>query len=254
MDLGRQIREMALNLGASLVGIAPVERFKGAPAGHHPEDFISEAKSVICIGIKILTASIEWDRLLLNSELVPEGARKAILQEYFYVYTGYDLINYMLDTAALRIGNTLEDLKFKTIAIPSTYSKVYRHLQDMIPGKYGLFSHRHAAVRAGLGEFGLNNIVVTPEYGSRVRFASIITSVELEPNEVLKEKVCTGESCGLCINECPAHAISIVPDSDMKSFYYNPVTRTKVDTCFESQVPLYCRGKCIRVCPVGRNV
>lgn len=241
---------MAKDLGANLIGIAPAERFDGAPAGHHPKDFIKGANSVICIAIKILKPLLEWEKLLHNSELIPESIRKDLLQNYLYGYTGYELINNMLDVTALRIGNFLEEEGYGTIVIPSTYGKPYAHLLDRIPGKYGIFSHRHSAVRAGLGEFGLNNIVVTPQYGSRVRFASIITDAKLEPSEVLKEKVCLGESCNICINECPANAISKQPDSDMESFYYDPVSRTDKDICSEKQMSLYCRGRCIRVCPV----
>ena len=35
--------------GASVVGISNVERFDGAPKGHHPRDFLPQARSVITL-------------------------------------------------------------------------------------------------------------------------------------------------------------------------------------------------------------
>jgi hypothetical protein len=42
-----------LNLGADLVGIAPVDRFAHAPEGHKPTDFLPECKSVISIALHL---------------------------------------------------------------------------------------------------------------------------------------------------------------------------------------------------------
>lgn len=39
-----EIKALALNIGADLVGVAPLERFTGAPTGFNPAD-ISENRS-----------------------------------------------------------------------------------------------------------------------------------------------------------------------------------------------------------------
>jgi epoxyqueuosine reductase len=78
------------------------------------------------------------------------------------------------------------------IYFPATYSGTYKVFQDRVPGNCGIFSMRHAAVRAGLGEFGLNNVVVTPRYGPRVRFNALVTEAELEPTPLPAEQICRG--------------------------------------------------------------
>jgi epoxyqueuosine reductase QueG len=117
---------------------------------------------------------------------------------------------------------------------------------------FGPFSQRHAAVLSGLAEFGLNNVAVTPQYGPRIRFNSVITEAPLEPNSLLKEKVCLGEGCRICVGECIPEAISLLPDIDSEAFWLSPPARTDVSRCRENRAPCYCYGKCIRVCPVGR--
>lgn len=47
------IAKKLLECGADLVGLAPVERFKDAPEGHKPTDFLPETKSVISIGLHL---------------------------------------------------------------------------------------------------------------------------------------------------------------------------------------------------------
>ncbi len=51
--LTQKVIDKLLELGADLVGIAPVERFSEAPEGHRPTDFMPECKSVISIGLHL---------------------------------------------------------------------------------------------------------------------------------------------------------------------------------------------------------
>ena len=47
MSLANDVKSLALELGADLVGIAPVERFEGAPKLYHPQNLLPQTKSVI---------------------------------------------------------------------------------------------------------------------------------------------------------------------------------------------------------------
>ncbi len=239
--------------GASIVGISNVERFEGAPKGHHPCDFVPGARSVITFGVAVLHQSLYWEKHLANSELVPAEHRQDILQNYLFMQTGYIIPNTLLDGMALRIANFLESQGYLSLFFPSTYSyEEDEFIQQRIPFGLGLFSQRHAAVRAGLGEFGLNNVVVTPQYGPRVRLNSVITEAELTPSPLLKEKVCLGESCSLCLQDCPG-AISLRPDFDPEAVWYNTPARTDIRACEKLDPVHYCRGRCVKVCPVAQK-
>ena len=117
-----------------------------------------------------------------------------------------------------------------------------------------MFSNRHAAVRAGLGEFGLNNVVVTPEYGPRVRFNSVITQAELEPSPLLKEKVCPGRQLRRLHGPVRWRGHLPVPEAmDESRVWLNPVSRTDMGLCQENRGEAFCYGRCLKVCPVGRH-
>ena len=51
--LTQKVVNKLLDLGADLVGIAPVEHFANAPEGHKPTDFLPECKSVISIALHL---------------------------------------------------------------------------------------------------------------------------------------------------------------------------------------------------------
>ncbi|MGB9660912.1 MAG: hypothetical protein ACPL5F_02690 [Moorellaceae bacterium] len=272
-SLTEELETLARGEGARLFGVAPVERFQGAPPGHHPLDFLSEARCVVVIGIPIPRRVINYHTLLQNSAIITGDFRQEYLQRYFYQAAGYNIINQRLEQIALSLTLFLEDRGIPAIYFPPTYAG-YKDIQDRVPDQFGIFSLRHAAVRAGLGEFGLNNVVVTPQYGPRVRFAALITAADLKATPLMKEKLCRGRACMACIKQCATGALrtgeipAIVAPGNLKPeetltysqqrssnieevVWYDPVSRTDIPTCSANNIKAFCYGRCLRVCPVG---
>lgn len=72
------------------------------------------------------------------------------------------------------------------------------------------WSHRHIARAAGLGTFGLNNMLITKQ-GCCGRYHSLITDLDVEPDAPIEEDHCLYKkngSCGICVQRCPADALS----------------------------------------------
>ncbi len=240
--------------GASLVGIANVDRFDDTPQGHRPHDFLPEALSVITFGVALLHQALYWEGHLANSELVPPENRQDVLQDYFYRQTGYAMVNNLLDMLALRLSNLLESRGYLSLFLPATYGTrtIWSFIKEKIPSRSGLFSQRHAAVKAGLGEFGLNNLVLTPGYGPRMRFNSVITEAELKSSPLLEDKICLGESCCICLDNCPG-ALSLKPDFNPGAVWHNAPVKTDTDACIKLSSTHYCLGRCIKICPVAQK-
>jgi ferredoxin len=65
------------------------------------------------------------------------------------------------------------------------------------------------AIDAGLGEFGRNGLLITPDFGSRLRLCKIFTDAPLVPDKPIEFGVvnfCI--KCGRCASACPAGAIN----------------------------------------------
>jgi len=68
---------------------------------------------------------------------------------------------------------------------------------------------RPLAVSAGLGSWGKNGLVVHPQYGSKLLFASVFTNAPLKSSISQSESQQLNQTCNncrQCINACPANA------------------------------------------------
>ena len=195
-DLTFTVKALAREQGAHLVGVAPVDRFAGAPKGHHPADLLPGARSVVVIAHRFFQSVLECDRFGLASELIPPAERWEVQQTVFMFL--YNTANMRLQMIACQLAAFLEDQGYASLPLPAGGYQVGA-------GRYAFFSHRHAAVLAGLGEFGLNNLLLTPQYGPRVRLESLITEAGLAADPLCEGPICLGaEACGLCLksHEC----------------------------------------------------
>ena len=64
------------------------------------------------------------------------------------------------------------------------------------------------AVDAGLGEMGRNGMLITRDYGPRVRISKVFTNLPLLPDSPIDigvQKFC--EKCALCAEQCPSQAL-----------------------------------------------
>jgi ferredoxin len=112
------------------------------------------------------------------------------------------------------------------------------------------------AIDAGLGELGRNGLLITPQYGSRVRLCKILTDLPLEPDRPIEfgvKKFC--KKCKLCAEHCEAGAISMddEPSFEVPCRSNNPGALkwyVNVERCYlywcENGIDC---STCIKVCP-----
>ncbi len=252
-----KVKEFCLGNGAHLVGFAPVSRFDGAPRGHHPKDFMPDCKTVISIASRILDRGLDHASMMPEaSEFIPQEHLRSVMQDYIWEIESHGPTSDLLSALALRVAMIVQDEGYGSLYFRSSNEDRYgsRALGGRLLENTSLFSHKHAAVRAGLGEFGLSNLVITPEFGPRVRFASVITNAEIEPTPLLENKVCLGESCGLCLRRC-GHlgVITVLPVEKPDSVWLNTVSDVNKNLCLDVSDKNYCKGQCVRSCPIGAS-
>ena len=194
VELTKAARELAVErMGVDLFGVAPVHRLAGAPPGRRQTDYLPGAKSVVVFAAKLPDASIEvagrYDEP--GKTLGP------------YMWYGYVTPNWDLSSAASRLTRFLETRGFKALPFPPT-GLLYKY------GNVGDFSHRHAAVAAGLGQFGFSGLLLSPEFGPRQRLVSIITDAPLKASPMYEgPDLCQPKACGYaCIKACPTKAMT----------------------------------------------
>jgi epoxyqueuosine reductase len=95
-----------------------------------------------------------------------------------------------MDTLAEKVAKMLEAEGYKSIAKLKT----------------GLLPHKTAALRAGLGFIGKNNLLVTKQYGCAVMLGKVLTTAPFAvTSETPKEPECG--DCSICVDVCPTKAL-----------------------------------------------
>jgi epoxyqueuosine reductase len=64
---------------------------------------------------------------------------------------------------------------------------------------------KKAAVLAGMGAQGKHTVVVSPRHGADLRFSAVLTSAELEEDQMFSDDLCG--DCTRCLNACPTGAL-----------------------------------------------
>jgi len=214
-----------------VVGFAPANRWDDprfaelVPEPFRPAAVVPGTRTVIVIGLPVFLPVVETAPSIWYHEL-------------------YRTVNELLDQHTYRIAAALNMIGYPSVPVPRDG---YGSIRVLLERPIAFFSHRHAAYLAGLGTFGVNNVLLTPAYGPRVRFASVMTAAELPPDAVLEADLCT--RCMRCVEECPAGALE--PGA-------YPISLTDKRACAERSADLYRRhispcGRCIAVCPVGED-
>ena len=148
--------------------------------------------------------------------------------------------------------------------------KVTTHKLHYYVEKGGVFL-KDAAVLAGLGCIGKNNMLVTPSYGPRIRLRALFLDVEIQPTGPVAFDPCA--DCKMyCRRVCPENAMNIKApffesinyslDMPARDGGYNreicnirmekDVAESREKIAGKQSPIKYCR-KCEFICPVGRT-
>jgi epoxyqueuosine reductase len=214
----KAVKDLAMDVGFDLVGITD-------PQPGHP---IPWTRSVIVLGLATLDEAFDYQTFIAY-----EGKQRW----YKPIYTALEALSARLARRLREQGWQAEHLTFED-------SLAYVDLKA-------------AAVAAGLGVWGKNNLVVTRRYGPQVRFGAVFTSADLARDHPLQDYFCP--SCTLCWNACPTQAIGpggFVRDLCLAEF--NPTREMAARQ--ERELPRLTRTTrlqciaCLTACPIGRKV
>ncbi|MFQ5826018.1 MAG: 4Fe-4S double cluster binding domain-containing protein [Dehalococcoidia bacterium] len=205
----REIKDRALNLGAHLVGISRVNQAYVYGGKYVPERF------AISLGMEMDYDQVETAPGLGAST---EGAR----------------VYYELGKVTLRLAEHIRSLG----------RPAYAHH----PLGLGRILQIPFALAAGLGELGKNGLVISREYGPRLRLACVTTDLPLETDGPVDIGV--GEFCGrcrACLKACPTGAIAGERQVIRGDLKYAIDSRK----CWPYRVATGGCSICIKVCALG---
>ncbi len=193
------VKRKAQELGARFVGIASVDRWKGAPETVRPESVVPGAKTVIVIGVPI-----------------PRGMVETIPGHLWAREHGH-LMGTKVDEIATELALWIEEQGFKAspiggLSIPKDTFKTFSEALGGTPYpvyefyKAGGVALNRAGYLAGIGTIGKSGNLVVENFGPNVILGGVVTTLEIEPDPMLEYEIC--DDCNKCVEACPAGAIS----------------------------------------------
>ena len=220
------------DFGADLVGIADVDPLKELKL--NPPDLLEPFTRAVSIALQLPTAVFEQisDR--------PTPIYKSI----------YLTANLILDQIAYKTAIALQNDGFYTLPIPASQVLDKEDWQAAI-------SHKAVARMAGLGWQGKNLLLISPQYGSRVRLVTVLTNAALNVDSPVKNRC---GDCTACQDACPAQAIKGV---NTETRYKNRNEALYFSRCVEKTVGEFAKipdvdapicGICIKACPFGKKL
>jgi epoxyqueuosine reductase len=197
------VEEMRKKLDVELMGVASVEKSNSAELKKRAGALLPGAKSVVTFGKEVFK---ELVALLKAGKEVGEAEGG----EFFGPHCEY--LNGRLTKAVYDLAGTLRKEGYRVFPLPAAGAPMDQRFLVT------LLSYKHAAELAGLGTMGRHSLLITPEYGPRVRLAGLLTDAEIEPSPVSKKDSCV--NCDACIRACPAGALQTPKEG--KAYAINP--------------------------------
>ena len=231
------ICKKAIELGASLAGIAAIKDLKESSS------YTIYDKSPYYEGY----TGVEW----------PESVKSVLVLALLAPPSQPELDWWSMDVPGRTPGNRL---------LMKISGKLRKWLKDNFdieaaplpyPVEKGGIFLKDAAVLAGLGVIGENNLLITPEYGTRVRLRALFLEAELQPADPIDFAPCQ-DCIRPCHRACPENAFRngsydvtlCEPEMHRNRTTFYPVKGEVVGIDSPCQVTKFCR-ECEFSCPVA---
>jgi len=186
----RFVEEMKGKLGVELLGVATITQSTPVLLREQAQSLLPGAKSVFVFAKEMYREVVA---LLGPSKEVGEAEKGELFRPHG------DYLNSRLTKAVYDLSEFLRKEGFTTMPLPAFGTPVdQRHLR-------AIFSFKEAACAAGIGSIGRHGMLITPQFGPRVRLACLLTDAQVEASPVSQVDYCL--NCDACIRVCPAGAL-----------------------------------------------
>ena len=225
-----ELDQFIQSLEVDKVGVLSLEGLKDTSFRHNAVKLLPGTKSVIVLALEVFSEVVKY---LTSKQLVGEMALRDLQRR------NEETVNGLLDWEAYRIVKKLHKEGFSGLPLPAGGAPYDSRFVE------GVISYVHAAQAAGMGVIGWHSMLITPEYGARVRLAMVLTDAPLAPRISAAGEFPCPACGGACIKICPVKAIP----KPRKAERWN-INKYACSTYLEATISC---AECLRVCPAGKK-
>jgi len=226
------LQEVIGKLEVDKTAVVPLSNLKDTPVPDSAQRVLPNAQTLVLLVMEILPEIV---RLLSPRVQTGQMNLRALFNRDLAV------VNNRIDWEAYKLVKALHRLGYHGVPLPAEGAPFdTRFLR-------GLMSYHRIAEIAGIGVIGWHSLLMTPEFGPRIRLACVISDIPVAELSLAKlENSYCVECGGTCIKACPASAI--------KEPNENEQFRVDKFACSSYLGAAGGCSECMKVCPVGNRV
>ncbi len=223
------LQSVIANINTDKIGIVNLDNNKDTNVYRTSVGLLPDAKSVIVLANELFPEVVQY---LTSGRKMGE----LVMRDLFT--RNADIVNGHLDWESYKLVKDLHKLDYSGIPLTAGDAPFdTRYLE-------GMLSYKEAAVIAGMGVTGWNTMLLTPEFGARVRLSCVVTDASLKNTISSNDYVPCSDCKGACVKVCPVEALKQPGEDEICS-----IDKYLCNTYLVSSGGC---SECLRVCPADR--
>lgn len=223
------LQSVIANINTDKIGIVNLDDNKDTNVYRTSVGLLPDAKSVIVLANELFPEVVQY---LTSGRKMGE----LVMRDLFT--RNADIVNGHLDWESYKLVKDLHKLDYSGVPLTAGDAPFdTRYLE-------GMLSYKEAAVIAGMGVTGWNTMLLTPEFGARVRLSCVVTDASLKNTISSNDYVPCSDCKGACVKVCPVEALKQPGEDEICS-----IDKYLCNTYLVSSGGC---SECLRVCPADR--
>ena len=191
----------------------------------------------------------------INPKLYLENVKSIIVIARKCKFSNSDTINNYGKLSSIAIGTDYHiEITNKLNELVEFIKTLYKDINYKICVDTCDLADRQIAYKAGIGEYGKNNFIISKEFGSALNIGYILIDKDFELDSLMEPIGC--KSCNLCMDACPTGALT--KDGLDAKKCISALTQTKRNlSYYERELidnRIYGCDICQKVCPKNKEV
>jgi epoxyqueuosine reductase QueG len=224
-----ELHDLIDTINVDKVGVANINDNKDTAVWKTAVEIFPKAKSVIVVANELFPEVVQY---LTSGRTMGE----LVMRDLFT--RSADIVNGHLDWEAYKLVKELHKLGYSGIPLTAGDSPFDMRFLE------GMLSYKEAALIAGLGKIGWNTMLLTPEFGARVRLSCVVTDAPFKSTTSTFDYYPCTDCNGACVKVCPVKALKQPGEGEICS-----IDKFLCNTYLVSSGGC---AECLRVCPADK--
>lgn len=221
------VQDFLSKLDVDAVGVASLHELKRSKLEETALRLLPETRSIVVFAMEIYTEILDNAR---PGRAMGQASLSDLLDR------NADFLSGRLNKAAYDVAKVSHRNSLKALPLPAAGCPLDTRFLEAV------FSYKHAGQAAGLGYIGRSSLLISRDFGPRVRLSCCLTEALLKPAKVTTANICEG--CDICMEICPAGALNR-PQAE------EPYVINKFACASFRNASGGC-SECMRLCPASR--